>query len=142
MVKRDRLDINGIIVLNKHSGITSNGACNRVKYILNAKKAGHLGTLDPLGMGVLPVTLGKATKLFETYLKKRKTYETIFEFGYETDTLDTEGVMTNKNSVVVSKEDLENVISKFIGELEQMPPQYLPYNHQVLFLAYGSQEYP
>ena len=69
MSKKERLDINGVIVLNKHTGITSNGACNRVKYLLNAKKAGHLGTLDPLGMGVLPVTLGKATKLIEISLE-------------------------------------------------------------------------
>ena len=124
MDKKEKLDVDGVLVLNKDSGITSNSACNRVKYLLNAKKAGHLGTLDPLGMGVLPVTLGKATKLFDEYLKKKKIYETIFEFGYETDTLDTEGKITNRNDIVVNIDNLKKVVNKFIGEQDQIPPQY------------------
>jgi tRNA pseudouridine55 synthase len=74
----------GIIVLNKEAGISSNTAVNRVKHLVNAQKAGHLGTLDVLGEGVLPITLNKATRLFDYYLTKDKTYRAIFVFGFQT----------------------------------------------------------
>ena len=79
----------GVILLNKPVKISSNSAVNKVKNLIGAKKAGHLGTLDPLASGVLPVTFGKATRLFDFFLTKQKTYKAVFVFGFETDTLDS-----------------------------------------------------
>ena len=79
---------NGIILLNKPAGISSNSAVNKVKHLLCAKKAGHLGTLDVLGEGLLPITINKATKLFDYFLQKDKTYITVFKFGQTSPTLD------------------------------------------------------
>lgn len=114
----------GIVILNKPTGMSSNTAVNKVKKILNAEKAGHLGTLDPLGSGVLPITINKATKLFDYFLTKDKTYRAVFSFGYETDTLDSEGEVINKCEHIPSKKQLEETLNCFIGEYDQMPPRY------------------
>lgn len=116
--------MDGIVVLNKPAGISSNTAANIVKKALGAKKAGHLGTLDVLGDGVLPVTLGKATRLFDFYLTKRKTYRAVFVFGFETETLDAEGKIVETRKSNVSKEQIESAIKNFIGEISQIPPQF------------------
>lgn len=116
--------INGIININKPRGVTSFFVVSKVKKILGIKKVGHLGTLDPLASGVLPIAVNKATKLFDYYLKKEKTYIAEFEFSYETTTLDSEGELVNKNDKIVSKEDLEKVIPLFIGNIQQIPPAY------------------
>lgn len=118
------MKINGIILLNKERGISSNSVVNKVKYLLGADKAGHLGTLDVLGEGLLPITLGKGTKLFDYYLNKDKVYRTIFKFGETTDTLDLEGEIADKNDVVVTSEMLEKIIPSLIGKQLQMPPKY------------------
>ena len=73
------MDINGIVLINKERGISSNSVVNKVKYFFKANKAGHYGTLDVLGEGLLPVALGKGTKLFEYFLKKDKVYKTTFK---------------------------------------------------------------
>lgn len=116
--------INGIILLNKDRGISSNGVVNKVKHLVGADKAGHLGTLDVLGEGLLPITLGKGTKLFDYYLNKDKVYRTIYKFGETTDTLDLETEVTQKNDVVVTSEMLQIILPKFIGKQQQMPPKY------------------
>lgn len=118
------MGLNGILLINKERGISSNSVVNKVKHILKADKAGHLGTLDVLGEGLLPVTLGKCTKLFDFYLNKDKVYKTIFKFGETTDTLDLEGEVTLKNDVIITKEKLNSIIPQFIGEQNQLPPQY------------------
>jgi len=118
------MKINGIILVNKERGVSSNSVVNKVKHILNADKAGHLGTLDVLGEGLLPVTLGKGTKLFDFYLNKDKVYRTIYKFGETTETLDLEGEVTERNDVIVTCEMLEKVIPKFLGKQNQMPPKY------------------
>lgn len=117
-------EIDGVIILNKPLQISSNSASNKVKWLLSAKKAGHLGTLDPLATGVLPVALGKATKLFDRFLKKTKTYIATFEFGYETDTLDCEGEIENKKDCDITIGDINKVLDDFKGEISQMPPKY------------------
>ncbi len=116
--------INGIILINKERGVSSNKVVNKVKYLLKADKAGHLGTLDVLGEGLLPITLGKATKLFDFFLNKDKVYLTKFKFGETTATLDLEGDVTQKNDIVVTKESLQKVVASFIGKQMQMPPEY------------------
>ncbi len=116
--------MNGIVILNKPSGISSNTACRKVGKILGEKKVGHLGTLDPMAEGVLPVALGKCTKLFDYYLKKRKTYIAEFTFGYETDTLDREGRIVVDGGRFPTKEDIALVLPKLRGEIAQIPPKY------------------
>lgn len=118
------MKLNGIILINKERGISSNSVVNKVKHMLQADKAGHLGTLDVLGEGLLPVTLGKGTKLFDYFLNKDKVYKTVFRFGYTTKTLDLEGEVINKNDKVVTLDELNQVLYKFIGKQNQMPPIY------------------
>lgn len=113
-----------IILLNKKSGLSSNSAVNKVKHILGAEKAGHLGTLDVLATGLLPITINRATKLFDYFLTKDKVYKTIFTFGKTTDTLDLEGKITNTDDKIITKEMIEGVLPKFLGKMQQIPPQY------------------
>ncbi len=117
-------EINGIILLDKPRGISSNTAVNIVKKSLNAAKAGHLGTLDVEGEGLLPVTLGKGTKLFDYFLSKDKEYIADFRFGITTDTLDLEGKITAQDDKTILLEDIEKVLPNFIGKFAQMPPEY------------------
>lgn len=116
--------IDGIVVLNKPTGMNSMRAVKQVQHTLDAKKAGHMGTLDPMGSGVLLVALGKATKLFDKHLKDQKIYRTVFQFGFQTDTLDCDGTITDTNDVVVTKQQLLALCPKFVGEFDQMPPVY------------------
>ena len=115
---------NGLIVLNKPTGMSSSLAVQIVKRTLRPNKIGHLGTLDPLGTGVLVLAINKATKLFDEYLKKDKVYKAIFKFGIETDTLDSEGKIINQNDKVIELSDIENVINEFVGDFDQLPPMY------------------
>ena len=116
--------MNAIVILNKEKGVSSNTACRKVGKILGEKKVGHLGTLDVLATGVLPVALGRATKLFDFYLQKTKTYLATFTFGYETTTLDSEGEKVVSSDVVPTQSEIENVLSNFVGKQNQMPPKY------------------
>ncbi len=116
---------NGIILLNKPAGISSNSAVNKVKHMLAANKAGHLGTLDVLGEGLLPITINKATKLFDYFLQKDKSYITVFKFGQTSPTLDLEGPLTEEDQTLnLQSSDIEKILNKFIGKQNQMPPTY------------------
>ena len=117
-------DKDAVIILNKPTGMSSFLAVKKVSRALGVKKAGHMGTLDPYGTGVLLVGVNRATKLFDEFLKKDKTYVTIFHFGYETDTIDSEGKIINSNNVIITDDDINRVLPKFIGSINQMPPQY------------------
>lgn len=115
----------GIIILNKPTNISSNCAVNKVKKILGVKKVGHLGTLDPLASGVLPITVGKATRLFDYFLNKNKTYSAIFTFGFETTTLDCEGKIDKIVEFFdVNLEKIRKVLINFVGKQSQMPPAF------------------
>ncbi|MDC7955424.1 tRNA pseudouridine(55) synthase TruB [Fusobacterium simiae] len=114
----------GIIVVNKPKGITSFDVIRKLKKILNTKKIGHTGTLDPLATGVMLVCVGKATKLASDLEAKDKVYIADFDIGYATDTYDIEGKKIAENIIEISKEDLENSIKKFIGNIKQVPPMY------------------
>ena len=87
-------------------------------------KVGHMGTLDPMATGVLPVAIGKATRLFDLLSEKKKTYIAEFVFGKTTDTLDAWGEFVESNDKIVSKEDIESVLPSLIGEIDQIPPTY------------------
>ena len=115
---------NGIIVLNKPTNMSSSQAVQKVKHILKPNKIGHMGTLDPLGSGVLILGINKCTRLFDSFLKHTKTYRAIFYFGEQTDTLDSEGKVIKKNMCDIKIEDVQNLCPKFIGKFDQIPPQY------------------
>lgn len=117
-------NINGIILINKKAGYSSNKVVNKVKYSLGVKKAGHLGTLDVLGEGLLPVTINKGTKVFEYFLSKDKEYYTIFKFGQTTDTLDSEGEIIACDDKIISLDMVKSVVKHLIGKQKQMPPIY------------------
>ena len=116
--------MNGVVNLYKPKGWTSRDAVNKVRSCLGTKEVGHMGTLDPQGEGVLPVGVGKATRLFDAFLKKDKEYEADFAFGYETDTLDGEGVTINDGGRIPSESEVEEAIGKLVGEQMQVPPAY------------------
>ncbi len=114
----------GVINFLKPVGMTSSDAVGIVKKAVGTKKVGHLGTLDPLASGVLPIAFGKATRLFDVFLKKRKTYIAFFDFSYKTDTLDNDGEVLERTDKVVTEEEIERVLPSFIGKISQLPPKY------------------
>ena len=115
---------NGVILVNKPTGMTSNTLVRKVGKVIGEKKVGHMGTLDPMGCGLLPVLCGKATRLFDISTNKTKIYRAVFKFGIETDTFDSEGKIVATNDKVVSVEEINEVLNEFVGEFDQMPPQY------------------
>lgn len=114
----------GIVNVYKEKGWTSFDVVNKLKRVYNTGKIGHLGTLDPMAEGVLPIAVGKATKLFDLYLKKTKTYLAEFTFGYETDTLDAEGEIIKKTDSLPTVDKLRKALVGFVGKINQVPPQY------------------
>ena len=116
--------ISGIINILKPAGMTSNEVLNVVKKRIHPTKIGHLGTLDPSGTGVLPVCVGRATKLFDLYLKKEKKYRAVFVFGKETDTIDSDGEMLFEQDVDITQRQIEEILPEFIGNQQQIPPKY------------------
>lgn len=98
-------------------------AVGSVKRKLRAN-CGHMGTLDPMASGVLPVGLEKTSRLFQYLLDKNKTYVARFKFGFTTDTLDVTGAVTEKSGVIPTEKELESVLPRFIGEIDQIPPKY------------------
>jgi tRNA pseudouridine55 synthase len=117
--------IHGLIILNKPKNITSHDAVDKVRAIFRIKKVGHFGTLDPLAEGLLLIALGKATKFFDFYIKKRKLYSGIINFGYATSTYDSEGEpISEKKEVDLRKIDIETLLAGFTGKISQTPPIY------------------
>ena len=117
--------INGIVLIRKERGLTSHDVVKRVKNLLGVKKAGHFGTLDPLAEGLLLVGVGNATKFFDFFVGREKTYFGIIKFGYSTTTYDNEGDQVGeKKDVDLSKIDLGELLSKFRGRILQYPPKY------------------
>lgn len=113
----------GFYNINKPTGATSTQMVSLVKRVTH-NKCGHLGTLDPMASGVLPVAVGKATKLFDWFLNKDKKYYAIGLFGVLTDTLDAEGTVQQKQEVEVTKQQIDNIIHNFKGKIQQKPPLY------------------
>ena len=116
--------INGIINVYKEKGYTSHDVVARLCGILHQKKIGHTGTLDPDAEGVLPVCLGKGTKLCGLLTDKRKTYEAVLHLGLDTDTQDISGVVKRECEVRVSQEEVRACMESFVGEQMQIPPMY------------------
>lgn len=116
--------MDGIINLLKPTGMTSSDAVARMRGVLGTKKIGHLGTLDPLASGVLPIAVGRCTKLFDVFLTKQKKYRAFFKFDMETDTLDSYGEILHRSKRVVTLSEVKEAASKFVGKISQIPPQY------------------
>lgn len=116
--------VNGIVNVYKEKGYTSFDVVAKMRGIMHQKKIGHTGTLDPDAEGVLPVCLGKATKVCELLTDKDKIYEATLLLGVETDTLDISGKVLNEASVEVSEEQICEAIHTFVGEIMQVPPMY------------------
>ena len=116
--------VDGILLLDKGLGISSNRALQQVKHLFNARKAGHTGSLDPLASGLLPLCFGEATKLSQYLLDSDKRYLTTFKLGETTTTGDAEGDVITQKKVNVSCQQLEIVLDEFRGVIEQVPPMY------------------
>jgi tRNA pseudouridine55 synthase len=117
-------DISGWIVLDKAEDITSTQAVSAVRRVFNAQKAGHSGTLDPLASGVLPIALGEATKTVPWLMETEKEYLFTIRWGVSTETQDREGKPTAESAVRPTREAVAKALEAFIGEIEQVPPQY------------------
>ena len=117
----------GILIINKPQGYTSQDVVSKVKKILNVKKAGHTGTLDPMATGVLPVLIGEYTKLSKYLIEHDKTYVAKIKLGLKTDTGDLEGNVIEEKEFdksILEKSNVENVLKSFLGKQKQIPPMY------------------
>ena len=113
-----------MLLLDKPEGYSSNQALQKAKSLLNARKAGHTGSLDPIATGLLPVCFGETTKISNLFLKADKTYQVDIKLGVTTETGDREGKILEKKPVKVSRKDAEEVLERYRGEFEQVPPMY------------------
>ena len=117
--------MNGALIIDKPAGLTSHDVVNRVRRILHERSVGHLGTLDPLATGVLPLLIGNLTRLAQFYTTSEKTYQGVMRFGFATETYDAEGEPTGPAvQVQVSLEELQALAARFRGPIEQMPPPF------------------
>jgi len=117
--------VDGLLILDKPAGLTSHDVVARVRRILGEKSVGHLGTLDPMATGVLPLVLGRFTRLAQFYNDADKRYEGVIRFGLATDTYDAEGEATGaEQHVRLSEEQVRDAAAKFVGHLEQVPPPF------------------
>ncbi|MBK8744258.1 tRNA pseudouridine(55) synthase TruB [Propionivibrio sp.] len=116
--------IDGVLLLDKSSGMTSNSALQSARRIYSAAKAGHTGTLDPLASGLLPLCFGEATKFSADLLEAEKTYEAEILFGVTTDTGDAEGAVLQRHLPDFGQADLEAALQRFRGRIHQIPPMY------------------
>ena len=116
--------MNGIVIVDKPEGWTSQDVTARLRRVFNTRRIGHGGTLDPMATGVLPVFVGRATRGVEFFEHAEKTYETVLRLGLTTDTEDISGTVLSEQDAFVTGEELEAVLQKFRGEIMQVPPMY------------------
>ena len=116
--------MDGILVIRKEKGYTSHDVVAKLRGILHMKKIGHTGTLDPAAEGVLPVALGRGTRLVELLTEKEKTYEAVLRLGVSTDTQDMTGTILSEKPVTVTEKEVRETVASFVGEQMQVPPMY------------------
>ena len=116
--------MNGIVIIDKPQGWTSQDVVSKLRGVLHTRRIGHGGTLDPMATGVLPVFVGRGTRAVEFFEHAEKTYETILRLGITTDTEDITGTVLTQQNVFVTGEMLEDVLQRFRGEIQQIPPMY------------------
>ncbi|MFY9330017.1 MAG: tRNA pseudouridine(55) synthase TruB [Georgfuchsia sp.] len=119
-----RRNVDGVLLLDKPLGLSSNTALQAARRLFNAAKAGHTGTLDPLATGLLPLCFGEATKFAGELLHADKAYRATVRLGIATDTADAEGAVISQSDMKVSEAELSAVLQHFRGEIEQLPPMY------------------
>ena len=122
--KLPRRKVDGVLLLDKPTGLTSNTALQKARRLFNAAKAGHTGTLDPLATGLLPICFGEATKFAGELLTADKRYSATVQLGVRTDTADAEGQVLETRPVTVSREQVEAVLDRFRGDIQQVPPMH------------------
>jgi len=123
-------DVDGILLLDKPVGISSNKALQNVRHLFEANKAGHTGSLDPLASGVLPICFGEATKFSHYLLDASKTYRAWCQFGKTTSTGDAEGNIISESPVQIDAGDIQRVLTRFTGRVDQIPPMYSAVKHK------------
>jgi tRNA pseudouridine55 synthase len=128
--KRVKRNINGVLLLDKPLGFSSNQALQKVKWLFQAAKAGHTGTLDPLATGLLPICLGEATKFAQYVTDADKTYIATIKLGATTTTGDAEGEVLSASLVQVTQSQFSAACQQFVGELSQVPPMYSALKHE------------
>lgn len=117
--------MNGVLIIDKSGGMTSHDVVNRVRRILHERSVGHLGTLDPMATGLLPLVVGSFTRLAQFYTQAEKVYEGTIRFGFATDTYDAEGEpTTEKKEVALDRAEIESLAADFRGIIEQIPPPF------------------
>ena len=133
--RRKGVPLDGMLLLDKPTNISSNHALQATKRLLNAQKAGHTGSLDPIATGLLPLCFGKATKVSGMFLESNKAYEVEIKLGITTDSGDREGQIINESASTTSLSQIEEALSPFMGEISQIPPMYsaLKRNGQPLY---------
>jgi tRNA pseudouridine55 synthase len=122
--RRARHAVDGVLLLDKPEGLSSNAALQKVRWLLRAKKGGHTGTLDPLASGLLPLCFGEATKFSAGLLHADKTYHAVLGLGATTTTGDREGEIVSHCTVAVTQDNLRDVLTRFTGVIRQVPPMY------------------
>ncbi len=122
--KRTWKQVDGVLLLDKPIGLTSNDALQKVRRLFSAAKGGHTGTLDPLATGLLPLCFGEATKFSADLLDADKTYEAVLKLGVTTDSGDAEGRVTATATVNIKNEAILEVLPKFTGHIQQIPPMH------------------
>ena len=122
--RKTGVELDGVLLLDKPAGLTSNEALQKVKRLLNARKAGHTGSLDPIATGLLPLCFGEATKISRFLLEADKHYHTRLMLGQTTTTGDAEGEVLQTRSVAVTEKQLRRAVREFVGEIQQVPPMY------------------
>src|SRR3984893_14995123 len=125
-----RRRVDGVLLLDKPVGLSSNAGLQQAKTRCRAEKAGHTGTLDPLASGLLPICFGEATKFAHMLLDADKTYAAIVRLGTTTTTGDAEGEVLQTRNVTVTRQDVEAVLPRFIGRITQIPPRYAALKYQ------------
>jgi tRNA pseudouridine55 synthase len=128
--KRIKRNVNGVLLLDKPLGFSSNQALQKVKWLYSAAKAGHTGTLDPLATGLLPICLGEATKFAQYVTDADKTYFASIKLGVTTNTGDAEGEVLVASPVNVTQSQFAQVCQEFVGEISQIPPMYSALKHE------------
>jgi len=122
--KRIWKQVDGVLLLDKPLGLTSNDALQKARRLFSAAKGGHTGTLDPLATGLLPLCFGEATKFSADLLDADKTYEAVLKLGVTTDSGDAEGAVTGTVAVDVAESDIFSVLPRFVGDIRQIPPMH------------------
>ncbi len=122
--------LNGVLLFDKPLELSSNDALQKVRRQFQAEKAGHTGTLDPLATGLLPICFGEATKFSNALLDADKTYRALLHLGQTTTTGDAEGEITAEHPVDVKQSEVDTVLAKFHGEIQQLPPMHSALKHQ------------